>query len=286
MGSEFSQPEASQQQQQQQQQLQPQQQQRPQQPQPQPLSNEQSSRGGWILSPQREAKPSAKNTREVVKPSGSQSLTPVKPVKEASFPHNYEEILKYADSPVDKSSRDKLCDQLYAGIFLDHATKKYWLDKKFNANCFMLYAKALSITWAENQNYWKWLPQKQASGTVTEVAELKRVCWLEVHGKFDTRKLSPGILYEVSFVVMLKDPSQGWEVPINVRLVLPGGKKQEHKERLIDKLRMREIEIPVGEFVASAGDNSGEMEFTLYEYEGGMWKQGLVIEGVAIKPKN
>ncbi|OIV93321.1 hypothetical protein TanjilG_23093 [Lupinus angustifolius] len=121
---------------------------------------------------------------------------------------------------------------------------------------------------------------------MTEVAELKRVCWLEVHGKFDTRKLSPGILYEVSFVVMLKDPAQGWEVPVNVRLVLPGGKKQEHKEKLIDKLRMRKIEIPVGEFVASAGDNGGEMEFSLYEYEGGMWKQGLVIEGVTIKPKN
>ncbi|XP_019423652.1 PREDICTED: lectin-like [Lupinus angustifolius] len=309
MGAEFSQPEASQQQQQQQQLLQPQQQQQLQpqqqqlqpqqqqqqrqksqqkqpQPQLQPLSNEQSSRGGWIVSPQREVKPYANNTREVVKPSGSQSSTPVKPVKEASFPHNYEEILKDADSPVDKSSRDKLCDQLYAGVFLDRKTKKYWLDKKSNANCFMLYAKALSITWAENQNYWKWLPQKEASGTMTEVAELKRVCWLEVHGKFDTRKLSPGILYEVSFVVMLKDPAQGWEVPVNVRLVLPGGKKQEHKEKLIDKLRMRKIEIPVGEFVASAGDNGGEMEFSLYEYEGGMWKQGLVIEGVTIKPKN
>lgn len=118
-----------------------------------------------------------------------------------------------------------------------------------------------------------------------EVAQLKRVCWLEVLGKFDTRKLSPGILYEVSFVVMLKDPAQGWEVPVNVRLVLPGGKKQEHKENLMEKLRVRRIEIPVGEFVASAQD-VGEMEFSMYEYEGGMWKQGLVIEGVAIKPKN
>ena len=76
---------------------------------------------------------------------------------------------------------------------------------------------------------------------------MKSVCWLEVHGKFDTRKLSLGILYQVSFIVMLKDSAQGWEVPINVRLVLPGGKKQQHKENLNEKLRECWIEIPVGE---------------------------------------
>ena len=116
------------------------------------------------------------------------------------------------------------------------------------------------------------------------MAELNRVCWLEVHGKFDTRKLSPGILYQVSFIVMLKDPALGWEVPVNVRLVLPGGKKQQRKENLIEKLRVRWIEIPVGEFVASEQD-VGEMEFSMYEYEAGMWKQGLVVKGVTIKPK-
>jgi hypothetical protein len=116
------------------------------------------------------------------------------------------------------------------------------------------------------------------------VAELKRVCWLELHAKIDTRKLSPGILYLVSFIIMLKDPAQGWELPVNVRLALPGGKKQQHKESLMEKLRARWVEIPVGEFVASEKDG-GEMEISMFEYEGGMWKQGLIIKGVAIKPK-
>jgi hypothetical protein len=122
------------------------------------------------------------------------------------------------------------------------------------------------------------------SGGRIEVAELKRVCWLELHGKINTRKLSPGILYQVSFIIMLKDPAEGWELPVNVRLALPGGKKQQHKESLMEKLRARWIEIPVGEFVASEKDG-GEMEISMFEYEGGMWKQGLVIKGVAIKPK-
>lgn len=246
-----------------------------------------SRRENLLSSPQHQTKlPSSKKAVQnstVVKSNETQSAT--KPlIKELSLPHNYEYILKDADSPVDKSSREKMCDQLYAGVFLHHKTKKYWVEKNSKANCFMLYAKALSITWAEDPNYWKWIQQKDVSEGMTEVAELKRVCWLEVHGKFDTRKLSPGILYQVSFIIMLKDPAQGWELPVNVRLVLPGGKKQQHKENLMEKLRARWIEVPVGEFVASEKDG-GEMEISMFEYEGGMWKQGLVIKGIAIKPK-
>ena len=84
---------------------------------------------------------------------------------------------------------------------------------------------------------------------------------------------------------MLKDQAQGWEVPVNVRLVLPGGKIQQRKENLLEKPRARWIEIPVGEVVES-DRVVGEMEFSMYECEGGMWKQGLVVKGVTIKPKN
>lgn len=117
-----------------------------------------------------------------------------------------------------------------------------------------------------------------------DVAELLNVCWLEVGGKFETNKLSPGTLYEVAFEIMLKDPAYGWEVPVNIRLTLPDGNKQEHKENLMKKPRGEWIEIPVGEFVTSP-ENTGEIEFSIYEYEGGKWKRGLVIKGVAIRPK-
>jgi len=123
------------------------------------------------------------------------------------------------------------------------------------------------------------------SGTMIELAKLKMVCWLEVHGKFDIGMVSPGVLYQVSFIVMLKDYAEGWELPVNVRLVLPGGRQQQHKENLMEKARERWIEVPVGEFVASEKD-VGVMEISMYEYEGGMWKTGLLIKGVAIKPKN
>lgn len=43
--------------------------------------------------------------------------------EEVKLGHGFEAILKDADLPVDRSSLDKLYDQLYAGIFLNKRTK-------------------------------------------------------------------------------------------------------------------------------------------------------------------
>lgn len=42
---------------------------------------------------------------------------------EFSLPHNCEEILKHADSPVDRSSPKKLVEQLNAGVYLNQKRK-------------------------------------------------------------------------------------------------------------------------------------------------------------------
>ncbi|GAV64363.1 PP2 domain-containing protein [Cephalotus follicularis] len=206
----------------------------------------------------------------------------VEKTAEVKLPHNYEAIIKDADSPIDK---EKLYDQLCAGVFLNQNRKKYWVEKKFNKNCFMLFARDLLITWSENNRFWHWCSLKESSDVVVDVAELENVCWLEVHGKMETTKLSPETMYEVAFVIMMKDPAYGWEVPVNLRLTLPNGNKQEHKESLMIKPRGQWVEIPVGQFKTSS-ENVGEIEFSLYEYEGGKWKKGLAIKGVFIRPKN
>ncbi|KAA8544784.1 hypothetical protein F0562_019512 [Nyssa sinensis] len=200
------------------------------------------------------------------------------------LPHNYDDIVKDADSPIDNSSVDKLYDQLYAGVFLNRKRKKYWVERKSNNNCFMLFARDLLITWSGDYRFWHWPYLNETSDVLIDVAELLDVCWLEVHGKFQTLKLSQGIMYDAVFVVMLKDPAYGWEVPVNLRLTLPDGSTQEHKENLMEKPRGRWIEIPVGEFRTTA-EKVGEIEISLYEYEGGKWKRGLVIKGVSIRPK-
>ncbi|XP_058198258.1 lectin-like [Rhododendron vialii] len=203
---------------------------------------------------------------------------------EVKLPHNYEAIVKHADSPFDSSSTEKLYNQLQAGVFLNQEKKKYWVDRKSSSNSFMLFARDLSITWAEDNRYWHWSYLKETSDVFVDVAELLKVCWLEIQGKFEMVNLSPRTVYEVVFLVMLKDPAFGWEVPVNVMLILPDGTTQQHEENLMEKPRGRWIEIPAGEFRTSS-EKIGDIQFSLYEYKAGMWKRGLVIKGVAIRPK-
>ncbi|XP_065852490.1 protein PHLOEM PROTEIN 2-LIKE A1-like [Euphorbia lathyris] len=204
---------------------------------------------------------------------------------EVKLPCNYQSIIKEADSPLDTSSSQKLYDQLCNGIFLTQNKKKYWVEKKSNANCFFLYARDLSITWSEDNRFWHWHNLSETSNVTVEVADLMNVCWLEVHGNFETIKLTPNVLYEVAFVLMLKDPAYGLEDPVNFRLTLPNGNKQLHKENLLTKPRGQWIEIPAGEFVTSP-ENVGEIEISMFEYEGGKWKKGLTLKGLTIRPKS
>ncbi|CAN0855030.1 Protein PHLOEM PROTEIN 2-LIKE A1 [Linum grandiflorum] len=220
-----------------------------------------------------------KQSDEKQTPKQSETRNRASAVMQVKLPHNWEAILRDADTPIDRSSAEKMYNQLSHG--------KYWVDRNSNSNCFTLFARDLLITWADDPYYWHWLCVADTRDVKVEAAEVLAVCWLEVHGNFDTAKLSPGILYEVVYEIMLKDKAVGWEVPVNFRLTLPNGVKQEHKENLMTKPRMQWIEIPVGEFRTSSDkNNGGVMEISMYEYEGGTWKNGIVVKGVTIRPKN
>ncbi|KMS96714.1 hypothetical protein BVRB_8g200190 [Beta vulgaris subsp. vulgaris] len=200
------------------------------------------------------------------------------------LPHNCEAIINdNSDSPIDKSSPEKVYEQLHAGVYLNGRRKKYWVDKKGN-NCFMVFANDLKITWAENPTYWYLHTAQTSDHGQISVAQLRNVAWLEVHGRFHTKNLSPGVTYQVAFSIMLEYTCYGWELPVNFRLTLPNGSKQEHKENFKEKPKGEWLRIPVGEFKASP-ENVGEIEFSLYEYQGGSWKKGLVIKSAIIEPK-
>ncbi|KAL7089674.1 hypothetical protein ACP275_13G198600 [Erythranthe tilingii] len=239
---------------------------------------------GASLSQDQASEPNYEESSNTISQSSNTDAKPNQSNTQVQLPQNCEDILKHADSPVDRSSAKKLLEQLHAGVFLNQKRKKYWVDQESNHNCFILFARDLSITWGEDDRFWHWPLLKESSDESLAVAELLDVCWLEVHGKFEIANLSPGATYEISFVVKLKDPAYGWENPVNLRLTLPDGSKQEHKENLMEKPRGKWIEITAGELKSSA-EKAGEMEFSLYEYEGGKWKKGLLIKGVAIRPK-
>ncbi|KAK4802827.1 hypothetical protein SAY86_001030 [Trapa natans] len=168
------------------------------------------------------------------------------------------------------------------GVF---SNQKLWIDKKTGKKCLMVFARDLSITWADTPDYWRWNKVQEPRDEVTEEAELLAVCWLEAQGQYEISMLSPDTVYEILFVIMIKDPSYGWEVPVNFRLILPDGTKQVRRENLMEKPKGIWIEVPAGELRTSMRGNSGKMEFSMFEYEGGNWKGGLVIKGVQIRPK-
>ncbi|CAL5334382.1 unnamed protein product [Camellia sinensis] len=68
-------------------------------------------------------------------------------------PLNFLAILKDANISIDMSSPDKLCEQLYSGVYLKPNKLKYFVDKKSNKNCFVLFARELNICWNDNPQY-------------------------------------------------------------------------------------------------------------------------------------
>ncbi|KAG2239657.1 hypothetical protein Bca52824_091496 [Brassica carinata] len=200
-------------------------------------------------------------------------------------PRNYEASLKDAKVPNSAST-----DQLRSDVFLkpknlNNGHIKSWVDEK-NSN-FMLYPRNLSITWSDDPNYWTWFPDKESPNEAgVEAVALKNVCWLDITGKFDTNNLTPGITYEVVFTVKLEDPAYGWDTPVNIKLVLPNSKDkpQEQKVSLREIPRYQWVDIIVGEFKPEK-NSAGEITFSMYEHESGVWKKGLFLKGVGIFPK-
>jgi hypothetical protein len=118
---------------------------------------------------------------------------------------------------------------------------------------------------------------------VVDVAELLDVSWLDICGKFEIANLSPGTVYEVVFLLMVKDSSSGFEVPVNIKLSLPDGTTQGHKENLLENPWGSWIEIPAGDLRASS-EQIGYIQFSLDEHSA-RHKKGLIVKGVVIRPK-
>ncbi|KAI8014714.1 Protein PHLOEM PROTEIN 2-LIKE A1 [Camellia lanceoleosa] len=200
-------------------------------------------------------------------------------------PLNFLSILNNAKKTIDTSCPNKLCEKLYAGVFLKENELKYFVDKKTNKNCFMLFARKLNICWIDDSRYWKWT-KEETSGEEIEMAELKKVSWLDIRGFFDrTIDLSPGTMYEIVFVVrMIGDDEYYTHISnyiVTLVLILPGSKTQRNES--LKGRRVEEwFEIQVGEFIMSP-ENVGSIEFSMEEH--GDWKSGLILKCAIIRPK-
>ncbi|KAH9670764.1 F-box protein [Citrus sinensis] len=270
-------------------------------------------------------------------------------VWESFLPPDYSTLLSSSSSSSSSSLRSSSKKELYFSlchnpILIDEGKKSFSLDKQSGKKCYMISARDLLIIWSSTSAYWRWISIPEASffsfthcfylfryysflmskvilaiskNRFLEVAELIRVCWLEIRGKISTRSLSPGTLYTAYLVYKLTAGSYGFEYqPVAVSVGLVSGETQTqtvylHEERglrqgyhgllnrsssqastpkendgYFPKERKDEwLEIELGDFFNEEDVEDGELEMSVLELAGGHWKCGLVIQGIDIRPK-
>lgn len=122
---------------------------------------------------------------------------------------------------------------------------------------------------------------REYSGSKCDVAELLRVMWLEVHGRFNTLNLERNTKYQVSFIVKLRGGSDMKGLPLTVRLILPDGTHREN-QRSVGEVEQW-VRLVAGEFSTSVGSTDGEMDICLEELAP-LWKGGLVVKCIEVRP--
>ncbi|KAG6475607.1 F-box protein PP2-B10-like [Zingiber officinale] len=223
------------------------------------------------------------------------------------LPSDLKSILARADHPVDFSSKRelffRLCDR---PIFFDGGKMTLSLDRSSGAKCYMLSARELVITWADTNVYWRWVPDPDSR--FSEVAELLDVCWLEIHGHFNSKMLSSKTKYAAHLIFKLSDSAVGLDYPpqeASVKLgtqsstnlvCLQPNKNQDTDEEDTDEEATGHVvpqsrgdgwmEIELGELYNNGEEGEdNEVDISLLEVKGGHWKDGLIIEGIEIRPK-
>lgn len=145
-------------------------------------------------------------------------------------------------------------------------------------------AKDLKIRKVESSKHWDWCRVKDSRDQYADVAKLIKARWLEIEGKFEVSKLSPGVIYEVAFEIMLEASDCEWKNPVDLKLTPPNSNQLQRSENLKNKPRQSWLEVLAGEFEAGPKP-VGNLEFSFCQHDILFKKKGLLVKGVTIRPK-
>ncbi|KAJ4802406.1 F-box protein [Rhynchospora pubera] len=225
---------------------------------------------------------------------------------ERFLPSDYASILSRAVDPVEYASKKelyfRLCDH---PVLIDAGRMSFGLEKSTGAKCFMISARALSIIWSGEERYWKWIELPESR--FNECAKLNAVCWLEISGKINSNVLSSHTGYVAYLVFKLTPVARGLGNPFQTtKIILAEDTVSEHSvclnirereqlNRLSGRLpegvilpRMRQdgwLEVELGEFYSGDGTD-GEINMSFMEIRGGHWKNGLIVQGIEVRPNH
>ncbi|KAJ1272752.1 hypothetical protein BS78_06G226700 [Paspalum vaginatum] len=85
--------------------------------------------------------------------------------------------------------------------------KRFWLDSRSGAKCYILSSRSLNITWGETLTYWRWI--SVPGSRFAECAELLDVYFLAVIGEIPVEDLSASTCYAVYLVYKLATTTLG-----------------------------------------------------------------------------
>lgn len=96
-------------------------------------------------------------------------------------------------------------------------------------------------------------------------------------------ELTPGIFYEVIYVIKLKPGGCGWEHPVTLILSVPGEAAKSRRVNFYELPKGKWIQVPVGNFKTKPGE-TGRVSFHLLQNEAHE-KKGLVLGSAVVRPK-
>ncbi|XVE75347.1 hypothetical protein DITRI_Ditri12bG0087100 [Diplodiscus trichospermus] len=239
----------------------------------------------------------------------------------ASFlPSDYQTILSGSWPDADSSfltfssKKDLFFYLSHNPILIDQGKKSFSLDKWSGKKSYMIAPRDLVIRRGDTPAYWDWVSHPESR--FKEVAKLKHVWSLEIHGKINTCKLSVDTDYAAYLVFKLQEEVYGFNyIPAQVSLTL-GADKICRKSVVIDPIferrppqrRRRHLlepdlidystmscmegakvradgwfEIELGNFFNKQGED--EVEMSVMDVNAGIAKGGLVLQGIEIRPK-
>ncbi|XP_022746606.1 F-box protein PP2-B15-like [Durio zibethinus] len=235
-------------------------------------------------------------------------------VWERFLPSDYREIVSKASNTFKFSSKKELYLLLCNPVLVADGKTSFKLERSTGRKSYILSARELSISCSNDQMFWVWksIPESRFS----EVAELRTISRLEIHGKIRTKILSPNTTYGAYLLLKLADRAYGLDILPSETSVEIGNqafvntaylrsqdsKKQqmenlfysnrkhmlksrviEGDDRVLSKREDGWMEIELGEFFN--GEDDEEVKMSLMEVKGQQLKGGLIIEGIEVRPK-
>ncbi|KAK4482535.1 hypothetical protein RD792_009694 [Penstemon davidsonii] len=225
---------------------------------------------------------------------------------ELFLPSDYKNIIGRSVSPVTYSSKKELYLMLSdSPLLVDEGKLSIGLRKPSGMKCYMLCARQLRMAWKDDRRYWKWTSSQESR--FSEVAELKRLTWLEIHGIMQAQMLPPNTNYTAYLVFKLTKHHYGLDCSSkaiinfeesrdeigegetsNVYIVPQGSSRREpirHVDGRVSQNRFDGwMEIELGSFFVDGEEGYFHyIHMRLLSMYG--WKKGLIVEGIEVRPK-